>query len=93
MQERSELFEDMERTFAVPGNEVELAESKYPEMGQVYLDPVAVYMENFFFTKPTHISSMSVVFLVYQEPCKQHHARNFYQTPLLCLSMKMVIKN
>jgi hypothetical protein len=40
----SKLFEDMESTCAVPGHEIELTESEYPEIGQVYLDPVAIYI-------------------------------------------------
>ena len=58
-----ELIEDHESTSAVPGYEVELAKSEYPEINQDYLDLMAVYMEELFFTKPTHIS-IAIFFLM-----------------------------
>jgi hypothetical protein len=80
----SELLEDMESTSAVPGYEVELVESKYPEIGHVYLDPMTIYMEKFFITKSQYIS---FVFQVHLAPCKEDHAGNIYQIPLTGLFM------
>ena len=56
-----ELFEDMENTCAVPSYEVGSIGSKYSEIGQVYLDPVAIYIEKLFVTRPPYLSSMFVV--------------------------------
>ena len=70
-----------------------MVELQYPEINQDYLDLMAVYMEELFFTKPTHIYGMLVVFQRYQDPCKQDHVGNFYQTPLSGLSLNMVNRN
>ena len=93
MQTCSELIEDLESTSIVPGYEAEWAKSEYSEINQEYVGPVAVYMEEFFFTKPAHISGMTIVFQIYQDPCKSDHVRNFYQILLLSLLMNMVKRN
>ena len=62
MQTCYELIEDQESASAVPRYEAELVESEYPEINQEYLDPVVVYMEELFSTKPAHICGISVVF-------------------------------
>ena len=93
MQICSKLIEDHESISVVPGYESDLTESEYPEINQDYLDLMAVYMEELFFTKPIHIFRMSVVFQRYQDPCKQDQAGNFYKTLLLGLSLNMVKRN
>ena len=90
MQTCFKLIEDLESTSAVPGYEAEWVESEYPEINQEYLDPVAVYMEEFIFTNPTHISDMTIFFQIYQGPCKSNHVRNFYQILLSGLLLNMV---
>jgi hypothetical protein len=90
MQTCSELFEDMERTCAVPGHEVELTESEYLVIGQLYLDPLAIYMKILFTTKPQYISSIYVVLQFYQAPYNEDHAGNLYQTPLTDLFLSLV---
>ena len=82
MQTCSELTKYLERTSALPGYEARLAESEYPEISQEYLNPVAVYMEELFFTKATYISIISIVFQVYQASCKENRAESLYQRPL-----------
>jgi hypothetical protein len=54
----SESLEDIENTCVAPGHEVELTESEYPVMGQVYLDLVAIYMEKLFITEPQCIPNI-----------------------------------
>jgi hypothetical protein len=53
-----ESLEDIENTCVAPGHEVELTKSEYPVRGQVYLDPVAIYMEKLFITEPQYIPSI-----------------------------------
>jgi hypothetical protein len=45
-----EVHEDVNNTTTTSNHEVELVKFEYPVMGQVYLDPVAIYMEKLFIT-------------------------------------------
>jgi hypothetical protein len=48
-----ESLEDIEITCVEPGHEVELTDSECQEIGQVYIDPIGVYMEkNFILEQP-----------------------------------------
>ena len=81
MQICSKLFEDMENTCAVPSYEVGSIGSAYSEIGRVYLDPVAIYIEKLFITKPSYLFSIYVVVQVYQAPCNEDQDGNTYQIP------------
>lgn len=72
MQTCSELIEDLESTSVVPGYEAKLVGLEYLEISQEFLDPVVVYMEEFFFTNTTYISNIYVVFQVYQASYKEN---------------------
>jgi hypothetical protein len=52
-------------------HEVELVKFEYPVIGQVYLDPIVIYMEKLFITKPQCIPSIYVICHVYQDPCDE----------------------
>jgi hypothetical protein len=84
------LFEEMAEHTTVPGHEVELVESEYQEIGQVYLDPIDIYMEKLFITEPQYISNISVVLQVYQAPYDEDQAGNLYQIPLTDLFLSLV---
>ena len=73
-----------------PRHEVELTESEYPVMGQVYLDPVAIYMETLFVTEPQCIPIISVVYQVYQAPCDEDQAGNICYISLTVLFISWV---
>jgi hypothetical protein len=90
MQAYPEVFEDMEITCAAPGQEVELTDSKYQEIGQVYLDPIDVYMEKKFITEQPFISSIFVALQVYQAPYDDDQAHNHFQVPLTNLFLNWV---
>ena len=64
----------------------------YPVIGQVYLDPMAIYMEKLFITEPQCISSFSVMCRVYQAPCNEDQDEKHFMmpTPVLFLTL---IKN
>ena len=90
MQICSVLFEDMENTCAVPSYEVGSIGLAYSEIGQVYLDLVAIYIEKLFITKPPYLLSIFVVVQVYQAPCNEDQVGNFYQLPLIGLFPSLV---
>jgi hypothetical protein len=56
-------------------------ESEYPVIGQVYLDPVAIYMEKFFITEPQSISNIYVDLQDYQAPYDEDQAQNHFKYP------------
>lgn len=89
----SDFFEDMENTCAVPSCEVGLIGSEYSKIGQVYLDPMAIYIEKLFITRPPYLSNIFVVVQVYQDPCKEDQAGNSYQIPLTGLFLSLVKNN
>ena len=93
MQTYFELIEDHENTSVVAGYEAEWDESEYPEINKEYPNLVVVYMEELFFTNPTHISDILFIFQVYQDPCISNHSKNFYQILLSGLSLNMVKSN
>jgi hypothetical protein len=46
------VHEDANNITTTSNHEVELVKFEYPVIGQVYLDPVAIYMEKLFITEP-----------------------------------------
>jgi hypothetical protein len=52
---------------------MEWIDSKCQEATQVYLDPINIYMENFFMKGPQYIFSSSMVFQIDQFSCKVDH--------------------
>ena len=85
-----ELFEDMENTCAVPSYEIGSIGSEYSKIGQVYIDPVAIYIEKLFITKSPYFSNIFFVVQVYQATCNEDQAGNFYQIPLTSLFLSLV---
>ena len=59
-------------------------------MGQVYLDPVVIYMEKVFITEPQCIPSISVVCQVYQAPCDEDQAGNIHYMSLTVMFLSWV---
>ena len=86
----SESLEDIENTCVAPGHEVELTELEYSIMGQVYLDPVAIYMEKLFITKPRCIPIIFVACQVYQAPYDEDQDGNIYYISLTVLFLSWV---
>jgi hypothetical protein len=52
LQPCQEVHEDAKSITTTSNHEVELVKFEYPVIGQVYLDPVAIYMEKLFITEP-----------------------------------------
>jgi hypothetical protein len=77
-----EVHEDVNSINIASNHEVELVKLEYQEIGQVYLDPIYIYMEKFFITEQQSISSISVVLQVYQAPYDEDQAHNHFQVPL-----------
>ena len=90
MQTCFDLFEDMENICAIPCYEVGSIGSEYSEIGQVYFDPVAIYIEKLFITRPSYLSNIFVVVQVYQAPCKEYQVENSYQIPLAGLFLSLL---
>jgi hypothetical protein len=67
-----------------------MIESEYPVMGQVYLDPVAIYMEKLFITEPQCIPSISVVYQVYQAPCDEDQDGKQFMMPMQVLFLILI---
>jgi hypothetical protein len=93
LQPYPEFFEDLDNINIVPNHEVELVEFEYQGMGQVYLDPMAIYMDKFVTTEPQSISNISFVFQIYQALCGKDQANNYSQVPLIDLVLSFVKKS
>jgi len=55
------VHEDVNNITTSSNHEVELVKFEHQEIGQVYIDPIDIYMEKFFITEPHYISSSFVV--------------------------------
>ena len=58
---------------------------EYLVIGQVYLDPVAIYMEKLFITEPQCILSIYVMRRVYQAPCDEDKYGKYFMMPMQVL--------
>jgi hypothetical protein len=45
------LHNDIDSICTLPGHGFEVVEFEYQEIGHVYHDPIAIYMEDFFFSE------------------------------------------
>jgi hypothetical protein len=61
IQTHLEMFEDWKTPCATQGQEVEWTDSKYQEIGQVYLDPIDIYMRKNFITGKLFLSNIYVL--------------------------------
>jgi hypothetical protein len=61
LQPYQEVHEDANNITTTSNHEVELVKFEYPVIGQVYLDPVAIYMEKFCIAEPQSISGITFV--------------------------------
>jgi hypothetical protein len=59
LQPYHKFFEDLDNIHIVPNHEVESVELEHQEIGDVYHDPVVVYMEDFFFSEYPLIPKVS----------------------------------
>ena len=87
-----EVHEDANNITTTSNHEVELVKFEYPVIGQVYLDPVTIYMEKLFITKPQCIPSIYVICHVYQAPCCKDWVGKQYVFPVQVLFL-ILIKN
>jgi hypothetical protein len=90
IQTHLEMFEYLETSQATQGQEMEWTDSKCQGTTQVYLDPIDIYMENFFMERPQYIFSSLVVFQIDQVSCKGYQDRNPYHISLTDLHMSLV---
>ena len=61
MQPYRKFFEDLDNINIVPDHEFELVEFEHQEIGHVYHDPIAVYMEELFFSECPFIPKFSLI--------------------------------
>ena len=87
------MYEDVNSIKKTSNHEDELVKLEYQEIGQIYLDPIDIYMDKFFITEQQSISSISIVLQVYQAPCNEDQAGNLYQIPLTALFLNWVKNN
>jgi hypothetical protein len=80
-----EVHEDANNITTTSNHEVELVKFEYPVIGQVYLDPVAIYMEKLFITGPQCIPSIFVMCRVYQAPCDEDQDGKHFMMPMQVL--------
>jgi hypothetical protein len=84
------ISEDANNTTIASNHEVELVKFEYPVIGQVYLDPVAIYMEKLFITEPQCISSFFVMCHDYQAPCDEDHDGKHFMMPMQVLFLILI---
>jgi hypothetical protein len=66
LQPCQEVHEDANSITMTSNHEVELVKFEYPIIGEVYLDPMDIYMEKLFIREPQCIPSISIICHVYQ---------------------------
>jgi hypothetical protein len=90
LQPCQEAHEDVNNINTTSNHGVELVKLEYLVMIQVYLDPVAIYMEKLFITEPQYISSIFVDLQDYQAPYDEDQDQNHFQEPLTDSVMSLV---
>jgi len=73
-----------------PGHKVELTDSKFQEIGQVYIDPIGVYIEKNFISERPYFSIIYVSLSIYQAPYDDDQAHNHFQIPFTNLLINRV---
>ena len=84
------MLEDWKTPRATQGQEVEWFVSKYQEIGQVYLDPIDIYMRKIFITGQLFLPNISIAWQIYQALYDDDQARNHFQIPLTDLFLNWV---
>ena len=79
------MHEDENSTTTTSNHEVELVQFEYPVIGQVYLDPVAIYMEKLLIIEPQCIPIIYVICHVYQALCNENEDGNHFIMPMQVL--------
>lgn len=92
MQTCFELFEDIESTCAIPGHEVKLTNSEYQIIGHVYHDPIAIYMEELFFSKCPLIPKVYVIVHSPRDLCCEDQVGN-HSMLLMQVLFPILVKN
>jgi hypothetical protein len=75
-----ESLEDIESTCVAPGHEVELTDSECQEIGQVYIDPIGVYMEKNFSSQNNH------TFPTFMSLCR------FIKLPMMMIRLTIIFR-
>jgi hypothetical protein len=78
------VHEDANNTTIASNHEVELVKFEYPVIGQVYLDPVAIYMEKLF-TQSHNAFPFFVMCQDYQASCDEDHDGKNFMMPMQVL--------
>jgi hypothetical protein len=92
LQPCQEVHEDAKIVTTTSNHEVELVNFEYPVIGQVYLDPMDIYIEKLFITEPQCIHGIFVICHVYQAPCNEYQDENHFMMPRQVLFL-ILIKN
>jgi hypothetical protein len=87
------LYDDVDSICTIPNDDLEFVEFfEYQEIGHVYHDPIAIYMEEFFISGFQLISSASFVSHGFKALCYKSQADNQFQGPLPELVL-MIVRN
>ena len=85
------MYDDIDNICAIPNHDLKFVEYfEHQEIGHVYHDPIAIYMEEFFILGFQLISSASFVSHGFKALYYKSQADNQFQGPLLELVLKMV---
>ena len=87
------MHENENNITTTSNHEVELVKFEYLVIGQVYLDPMPIYMEKWFITKPQCTPSIYVICHVYQAPCDEYQDGNHFMMPMQVLFLILIENN
>ena len=87
LQPYQKKIEDLDNINIVPYHEVELVEFEHNEIGHVYHDPIAIYMEEFFFSEYPLIPKVSGIVHSYRTSCCEDQDRKQFMMPMQVLFM------
>jgi hypothetical protein len=86
LQSNQKLYDDIDSICAIPNHDLKFVEYfEHQEIGHVYHDPIAIYMEDFFTSEFQSISSASFVFHGSKALCCEDQADNQFLVPLQAL--------
>jgi hypothetical protein len=91
LQLNQKLYDDIDSICAIPNYDLEFVEYfEHQEIGHVYHDPIAIYMEEFFTSEFQSISSASFVFYGSKALCCEDQTDNQFLVPLQALVLSFV---
>jgi hypothetical protein len=87
------VYEDANNITTTSNHEVELVKFDYLVIGQVYLDPVDIYMDKLFIIEPQCNPNIYVICRFYQAPCDEDQYGNHFMMPMQVLFLILFENN